>query len=351
MSRIFKWSPLIIAGVLACSEHTPAPLDGVAPGRVHDLRVKSATTNVITLRWTTPGDNGFSGVATGYQVRWSPEIITEDNFSSAHAIPDPPIPAEPGTPEVFSVPNMDITQVLHFALRTFDENLTMSAVSNDALYAPGSVPVQYLKDLPAVRDNTIYAEDGSASNGAGHYFFAGKSDDGLTRRGLLDFAVSDSIPRGAQIDSVRLVLHVSRTSSGQRTMELHKALASWGEGTSNASINGDSGSPATSQDATWTYRLFNTDTWAAAGADFDSTASAQLPVDGFAAPEFATWRSPRMIVDVRHWLDVPDSNFGWVVLGSETGTTATRSMKRFDSREHPTAAYHPRLRVYYTVLP
>jgi hypothetical protein len=353
VTRIAKWSPLLIAAVLvACGKNNaPLPPDSSPPGRVTDLRVKSAVTNVITLHWKTPGDNGYAGIATAYQIRWSHNVITEENFAEATPISNPPVPVSPGTPEVFAVPNMDITVVLHFALRTFDEVGLISPVSNDAVWVPGSLPVQYYKNLPAMRDNTIYSESGNVSDGAGEYFFAGRTDTlsgGLTRRALLAFAVADSVPAGAQIDSVLLVLHVSKTLAGVRTVALHAATADWGEGLSDAPGNEESGVTATTSDATWAYRFFNTGTWIAPGGDFEPVASAQQSVDGFAAPGFYTWRSTQMNVDVQHWLERPDSNFGWVVLGSET---ASRTLKRFDSREHPTAAYHPNLKVYYTVIP
>ncbi|HKW15241.1 MAG TPA: DNRLRE domain-containing protein [Candidatus Krumholzibacteria bacterium] len=351
--RIITALALVSAGVLAaCSSQQAPPIaDGTPPGRVTDLTVKRAITNVVTLRWTTPGDNGALGVATTYRIRWSPNIITQDNFPDAFAIPDPPIPGTPGTIQVFSVPNMDITQVIHFAMSTMDEVGNVSPVSNDAVWAPGNLPIQYYTDLPAARDNTMYKESDNVSNGAGEYFFAGRTDStslGLTRRALLAFSVADSVPAGAHIDSVRLTLHMSKTPAGKRNVALHAALADWGEGIADAPGNEEVGAAATGNDATWKYRLFNTAAWTAPGGDFDSTASAQLVVNGIGVPTFYTWRSPQMNVEVQHWLDVPDSNFGWVVVGSESDV---RSVKRFDSRENPNAAYHPRLTIYYTVSP
>jgi hypothetical protein len=353
VSRIFKWLPVLIAGALAAcnSEQAPPITDGTSPRRVTDLRVKRAITNVVTLRWTTPGDNGSLGVATAYRIRWSPAIITQDNFTDAFAIPDPPLPGTPGTIQTFAVPNMDITQVIHFAMSTLDEAGNVSPVSNDAVWAPGNLPVQYYTDLPAARDNTMYAESDNVSNGAGEYFFAGRTDSlslGLTRRALLAFSVVDSVPAGAHIDSVRLILHVSKTPAGPRNVALHAAMADWGEGVSDAPGNEESGAAATGNDATWKYRLFSTTAWTTPGGDFAPAASAQRIVNGIDTPTFYTWRSTQMNVDVQHWLDTPDSNFGWVVLGSES---AARSVKRFDSREHPNAAYHPHLTIYYTVSP
>jgi hypothetical protein len=351
LKRKSVWASL--AGVIvlvACGANETTPPDSTPPGRVRDLTIKNVRTNVITLRWTTPGDNGSQGTAKSYQVRWSPNIMTDSNFESAHMIPDPPIPATPGTVELFSVPNMDITQVIHFALRTYDEAGYISEISNDCLYTPGSLPVQFITELPAVRDNTIYGEADSLSNGSGQYLFAGvtAAPDSLIRRALLAFAIEDSIPAGAQIDSVRLTLHVSGTPAGPRAIELRALSADWGEGASNAAGGEESGAQAQTNDATWGFRFFNTDVWTLAGGDFVSLASATTTVDGFGAPGFFSWSATRMRDDVQNWLDAPGGNYGWIVLGDENHA---RTLKRFDSREHTTKAYRPRLKVYYTVVP
>jgi hypothetical protein len=44
----------------------------------------------------------------------------------------------------------------------------------------------------------------------------------------------------------------------------------------------------------------------------------------------------------------PNFNYGWIVIGDEANSQTAR---RFDSRENPTAANRPRLRVYYSVTP
>ena len=90
------------------------------------------------------------------------------------------------------------------------------------------------------KDNTLYeyfAADGDRSNGAGTRFFAGRTDQGRLRRGVLAFPVG-SIPAGSTITSVSLSMSMSRTNlNTSRIIELHKLLADWGEGTSNASGN------------------------------------------------------------------------------------------------------------------
>ncbi len=193
------------------------------------------------------------------------------------------------------------------------------------------------------KDNTLYeyfVADGDRSNGAGDRFFAGKTDQGRIRRGVLAFDVAGSIPAGSTITSVTLTMNMSRTkTSTVRTVELHKLLADWGEGTSNAGQNEGVGTAATTNDATWRHRFFSAVLWALQGGDFSGTVSANQSVG---ATGTYSWSSAQMAADVQAWLNNPAASFGWVVLGDEsTDTTA----KRFDSRE---SSNPPVLTIQYT---
>jgi len=52
-----------------------------------------------------------------------------------------------------------------------------------------------------------------------------------------------------------------------RIIELHKLLADWGEGTSQATGEEGQGAPATPNDATWRHRFFDTIFWTNEGGD------------------------------------------------------------------------------------
>ena len=197
------------------------------------------------------------------------------------------------------------------------------------------------------KDNTIYQNAAAISNGAGSTFIAGETN-GLTpliRRGLIAFDIAGNIPAGSTINSVILTLHMSkaRFSSGTQTVGLYPLLADWGEGTSNADLTPGQGATATTNDATWTYRFYNTATWNTQGGDFATTASATTGVGGV---DFYTWGStPQMVANVQNWLNNSTSNFGWLVRGNET---QTGTAKGFDSGDNSTAANRPMLTIDYT---
>ena len=180
------------------------------------------------------------------------------------------------------------------------------------------------------KDNTLYEYDpaeGDHSNGAGFHFFAGENAMGELRHGVLAFDVAGTIPAGSTITSVSLSMNMSMTPAGTLTVELHKLLADWGEGTSHAPGGEGDGAPATPNDATWRHRFFDTIFWTTQGGDFSPAVSASQSVGGVGQ---YTWSSAQMVADVQSWVDNPASNFGWLVLGDET---AAATAKRFDTRE------------------
>ena len=197
-------------------------------------------------------------------------------------------------------------------------------------------------NIPAVKDNTIFDGPTGNSNGAGDFFFVGSTNTGMIRRALIAFRVADSIPAGSTVTAVTLTLHMSKTISAGETVSLHRLTADWGEGTSNAGASEGTGAPATTGDATWLFRFFNTLTWTAQGGDFSTQGSASQTVT---AVGFYSWTSAQMIADVQGWVNGPNPDFGWILIDNE-GVSATA--KRFDSRTNPTVADRPVLTVTFT---
>jgi hypothetical protein len=197
--------------------------------------------------------------------------------------------------------------------------------------------------IGASKDNTLYQDTtGSLSDGAGQHFFTGRTNAGFRRRALVAFNLAGNIPQHAVILSARLTLNMSRTSSFGERVDLHRVLADWGEGTSVAAGDEGSGTGATTGDATWIHRFFNTQTWSTPGGDFDATPSETLHVSGVGT---YTWGpTPVMVSDVQRWLDTASSNFGWLLIGNETSLQTT---KRFDSKDNAVDSLRPRLVVTY----
>ncbi len=192
------------------------------------------------------------------------------------------------------------------------------------------------------KDNTLYQNaTGAVSNGAGQYFYGGRTNQGVVLRSVLAFDLT-SIPPNATITSVSLTMVVSQSSGGATGMSLHRALANWGEGTSDASGDESVGAPATTNDATWLHRLYPGTLWSTAGGDFFATASATTSVSG--AGTFV-WSSATLLSDVQGWFANSATNFGWVLRGAEAGN----NRKGINSRQFSDPAQRPKLEITYVV--
>lgn len=196
--------------------------------------------------------------------------------------------------------------------------------------------------LTPSKDNTLYeSTTGALSNGAGIHLFTGTTRFGSRRRALVAFDVAGQIPPGSRITRVTLTMRVSKTISGAQPTALHRVTANWGESGSNAGNDGDGGGDnADAGDATWLHTFAPNSRWTSAGGDFEPAADATAPV-----AQSGVWESAAMIARVQQWLDQPASNFGWIVIGNESGGSTA---KRLDSREIVPATTRPSLTIELT---
>ncbi len=186
--------------------------------------------------------------------------------------------------------------------------------------------------LSPVQDATIYEEaeqESVSANGAGSSLFVGTHATG-ERRALVSFDLTGDIPPGSTIRNVELKLQARNAAVAEHDIGLHPVTSEWGEGTSVANP-GDVGATPSNNSATWNFRLYgaNPIRWNGAGGDFID-ASSVATVQG---PGSYSWSDPRMIEDVTDWLAEPTSNYGWLLLGSESSQDA---LKQFDAREGST---------------
>ena len=106
--------------------------DNVSPSEVNDLVAIAGTTNAITLQWTATGDNGNSGKAFLYDIRYSLEPITAENFEAAMQAESALQPAEAGNIEFFTLKNLGFSAGYYFALKVRDRQSNYSGLSNVA---------------------------------------------------------------------------------------------------------------------------------------------------------------------------------------------------------------------------
>jgi hypothetical protein len=104
--------------------------DNTAPAAVADLTITGTTGNSIAVRWTAPGDDGNTGTATSYDIRYSTSSITNGNWNSATQASGEPTPAAAGTQQTFTLTGLSGSQTYYVAIRATDERGNVAALSN-----------------------------------------------------------------------------------------------------------------------------------------------------------------------------------------------------------------------------
>jgi subtilisin family serine protease len=104
--------------------------DSIPPAAVDDLAATNATSSTVDLDWTATGDDGYTGTASYYDVRYSTSPIDETNFFDATGAAGVPDPGPSGTPESMTVHGLDFTTTYYFAVKVLDEYGNYSNVSN-----------------------------------------------------------------------------------------------------------------------------------------------------------------------------------------------------------------------------
>jgi hypothetical protein len=200
--------------------------------------------------------------------------------------------------------------------------------------------------ITADRDNTIYSESGSTSNGAGEYLFLGRTNRGDLRRSLVHFDLA-SIPAGSVVTTASLVITCNKTGFENGGVDVYKLLKTWGEAGSNASANEGAGAPAQAGDATWSLAFFSTpaSAWSAAGGDFAPESSGSQASLGLQQVSIS---SSQLIADVQSWINNPAQNFGWILRGNEQ---TNGSARRLVSKESANNNDRPKLIVSFSSLP
>lgn len=110
----------------------------------------SAMAASVTLYWTAPGDDGATGTAASYDMRWSLNPITLANWSSATQVTGEPTPTAAGTTQNMTVTGLNGKTVHFFAIRTTDAAGNVSGLSNVfQITTPDDVPPAAITDLRA----------------------------------------------------------------------------------------------------------------------------------------------------------------------------------------------------------
>ena len=121
--RVLTGGRLNAFGAIAEPDSTP-------PDAVSDLSVGQPGSNWLVLHWTATGDDGTTGTASGYDLRYATFPITAENFATATPASNEPDPGAPGTAEEVQVRGLAFDTTYYFAVKVLDEFGNASEISN-----------------------------------------------------------------------------------------------------------------------------------------------------------------------------------------------------------------------------
>jgi subtilisin family serine protease len=142
--------------------------DSIPPNAVTNLAVGPDPAGTVTplaatqktLEWTAPGDDGATGTANSYDLRYATTPITDDSlFTAALQATGSPRPSSPGSSESGTVSGLNPDTEYYFALKTADNVGNYSPLSNSVMGKTSAVLVQFEDDAETAGSDTLWTAD------------------------------------------------------------------------------------------------------------------------------------------------------------------------------------------------
>ncbi len=124
-----------ISAISNIASGTTSPLDVVAPSAIEDLSFSNVRANRVTLAWTATGDDGSTGVADRYDVRYSTTPISETSWAAATQATGMPTPEVSGSAETFTLTGLAPETTYYVAVMVGDEVPNWSPISNSVTFS------------------------------------------------------------------------------------------------------------------------------------------------------------------------------------------------------------------------
>jgi hypothetical protein len=203
-----------VSGLSNVASVTTDPADSTAPAAITNLTAAAGgTQGSILLTWTAPGDDGNTGTARTYDIRYSTSLINAGNFASATAVSSPPTPSVAGSNESVTIYGVPTGVMYYFAIKTSDEVPNVSALSNvpSAKSVLGDMWFQNgVNGCTCCGDSYMSAAAVTTNyDGYDYMITCGFSDQASTnrRRGIVKFNLSGLVPTNAAITQAKLYVY------------------------------------------------------------------------------------------------------------------------------------------------
>lgn len=145
-SYVAKDSGLIDFSLLLNGNHSVSisygQMDTIKPGSINDVSaITGEQSGTVILTWTATGDDGDTGKASSYIIRYFTTAIDSNNWDSAFDVDGEPSPQSAGNRETFTITGLSPGQTYYFAVRALDEAGNISDVSNSPSTMAGREPL------------------------------------------------------------------------------------------------------------------------------------------------------------------------------------------------------------------
>jgi hypothetical protein len=130
-----NWIDLAVANYSAnkvsvfLGTNSDAP-DTIAPAAVTNLAPKPNDTTSVKLSWMAPGDDGWLGLASQYDIRYSTSPLTDANWNAATPAVNSIIPGAPEQMQSGIVSGLPRGHNIYLAMKAGDEVPNYSGISN-----------------------------------------------------------------------------------------------------------------------------------------------------------------------------------------------------------------------------
>ncbi|WP_437282617.1 hypothetical protein WME90_19165 [Sorangium sp. So ce375] len=173
--------------------------DMTPPAQVTDLAALQVEATSASIRFTSPGDDGFDGTPAAYEIRWSLSPLDDGTFSAGKAVSAPA--AQPGgSPVQAVIDGLPPSSTVFIALRAIDEAGNIGPVSNNIQVTTDAGVVVFSEGFES--DPGAWSVDGlwhvttrRASEGARSFWYGqeatGNYDTGGANAGTLTLPIVD----------------------------------------------------------------------------------------------------------------------------------------------------------------
>jgi len=165
-----------------------ATIDLLAPSRIDDLAINSVDWNKVTLGWTAPGDDGTSGTAGQYDIRYSTsppaKADTAAWWAGATQVTGEPAPQAYGNVESMEVTGLSPSTPYYFAIKARDEHYNDSDISDIVMDVTLAVTLSAFEAAPVPEGILVEWVAESERDNRGYHL-----SRSLTEEGPFDFLV------------------------------------------------------------------------------------------------------------------------------------------------------------------